>query len=95
MEFAGHRSRCIAYLTGNQVIAERMFRYDPRVMTYAPLHTVIWEEHDGTGWFTVDQPSAQFGSFGIPEVTDVGVELEPKLAALLEAMDVPVPDVVR
>ena len=95
MELAGHRTRCVAYLMGNHVIAERMFRYDPRAMMYAPLHTVIWEDHAGDAWFTVDQPSAQFGSFGIPEVTEVGVELDHKLAALLEALSVPVPDELR
>jgi hypothetical protein len=45
-----------------------MFRYDPRAMLYAPLHTVIWEDADGSAWFTVDQLSTQFGSFAIPEV---------------------------
>ncbi len=92
MELAGNTSRCTAYLMGNHVIAERMFRYDPRVMIYAPLHTVIWEDHDGRAWFTVDQPSAQFGSFGITEITQVGIELDHKLAALLEALAVPVPN---
>ena len=47
---------------------------------YAPLHTVIWEDRDGKAWFTVDQPSAQFESFGIPAVTEVGIELDHKLA---------------
>jgi uncharacterized protein (DUF302 family) len=95
MELAGNTSRCTAYLMGNHVIAQRMFRYDARAMMYAPLHTVIWEDHEGGAWFTVDQPSAQFGSFGIAEITEVGIELDHKLAALLEALEVPVPEVLR
>jgi hypothetical protein len=95
MELAGDTSRCTAYLMGNHVIAERMFRYDPRAMMYAPLHTVIWEDREGKAWFTIDQPSAQFGSFGLPGVTEVGLELDHKVAALLEALSVPVPDVLR
>jgi hypothetical protein len=95
MELAGDKSRCTAYLMGNHVIAERMFRYDPRAMMYAPLHTVIWEDGEGNAWFTIDQPSPQFGSFGIPEVTKVGLELDHKVAALLEALSVPVPAVLR
>jgi hypothetical protein len=95
MELAGDKSRCAAYLMGNHVIAERMFRYDPRAMMYAPLHTVIWEDREGRAWFTIDQPSGQFGSFGIPEVSEVGFELDHKLAALLEALSVPVPDALR
>ena len=95
MALAGDRADCVAYLMGNRIFAERMFRHDPRALMYAPLHTVIWEDHDGQAWFTVDQPSAQFGSFGIPAVTEVGIELDHKLTALLEALAVPVPDVLR
>jgi hypothetical protein len=95
MELAANNSRCTAYLMGNHVIAERMFRHDPRAMMYAPLHTVIWEDDEGGAWFTIDQPSGQFQSFGIPEVAEVGVELDHKVAALLEALSVPVPRVLR
>jgi hypothetical protein len=91
MKLAGDLAECVAYLMGNHTIAERMFRYDARVMLYAPLHTVIWEDHDGNAWFTADQPSTQIGSFGIPEVAAVGRELDEKLARLLEALDVEVP----
>jgi hypothetical protein len=44
---------------------------------------------------TVDQPSKQFASFGIPEIADVGIELDHKLAALLETLTVPVPAELR
>ena len=95
MSLAGDNADCVSYLMGNHTIAERMFRYDPRAMLYAPLHTVLWEGADGSAWFTVDQPSTQFGSFGIPEVANVGVQLDHELAALLEALEMPVPDVLR
>jgi uncharacterized protein (DUF302 family) len=91
MTLAGDRADCVAYLMGNHVTAERMFRHDPRAMMYAPLHSVIWEDQNGDAWFTVDQPSAQFGSLGIPEIAEVGIELEHKLGALLDTLDVPVP----
>ena len=60
-------------------------------MLYARLHTVIWEDAHERAWFTADQPSTQFGSFGIPAVSAVGIELDRKLAALLEALRVEVP----
>lgn len=91
MQLACDDADCIAYLMGNHTIAERMFRHDPRAMLYAPLHTVVWEDSAGQAWFTADQPSTQFGSFGIPELATVGVELDRKLAALLEALNVDVP----
>jgi uncharacterized protein (DUF302 family) len=91
MQLAGDDNDCVAYLMGNHTIAEQMFRHDPRAMLYAPLRTVIWEDDRGRAWFTVDQPSTQVGSFGISEVSAVGVELDRKLAALLEALAVEVP----
>jgi uncharacterized protein (DUF302 family) len=91
MQLASDQNDCIAYLMGNVTIAEQMFRHDPRAMLYEPLRTVIWEDLDERAWFTVDQPSTQFGGFGIPAVSAVGVELDRKLAALLEALRVEVP----
>jgi len=91
MQEAGDDADCLWYLMGNHVIAERMFRHDPRTLLYAPLRTVIWEDPAGDGWFTLEQPSMQFASLGIPEVTAVGVELDHKLAALLQSLDLDVP----
>lgn len=91
MGAAGDEADCVAYLMGNHTIAERMFRYDPRVMLYAPLHTVIWEDSNGRAWFTVDQPSTQFASFGRPEIAEVGLELDRKLEILLDGLGLDVP----
>ena len=91
MANAGHTTDCVAYLMGNHVIAETMFRHDPRAMLYAPLRTVLWEDRAGRAWFTVDQPSTQFASLGVPEVQAVGEELDLRLALLLKALKVPVP----
>jgi uncharacterized protein (DUF302 family) len=95
MALAGDRADCVAYLMGNHIIAERMFRHDPRAMMYAPLHTVIWEDKHGDAWFTVDQPSKQFASFDNPDIAKVGIELDHKLAALLDTLAVRVPTDLR
>jgi uncharacterized protein (DUF302 family) len=95
MALAGDGADCVAYLMGNHTIAERMFRHDPRAMMYAPLHTVIWEDQHGAAWLTVDQPSKQFASFDIPEIAEVGIELDHKLAALFDALAVAVPPELR
>ena len=47
MSLAGDHASCTSYLMGNHIIAERMFRYEPAVMLYAPLHTAIWGPVDG------------------------------------------------
>jgi hypothetical protein len=91
MRLAGDGRRCSSYLMGNHTIAERMYRHDPAIMLYAPLRTAIHQDADGGAWFSVDQPSTGFGSSGDHAITDVGFELDHKLAALLEHLGVPVP----
>jgi hypothetical protein len=91
MRLAGHSLRSITYLMGNHTIAERMYRHNPGVMLYAPLRTAIHEDASGATWFSVDQPSTRFGSFGDPAIAKVGVELDGKLARLLEHLGLPVP----
>src|SRR5271154_6660514 len=81
MSLAGDRGRCVEYLMGNHTIAERMYRYNPAIL----------EDADGATWFTVDQPSTRFGSFSTPQITEVGIELDHKLAALLQHLEAPVP----
>jgi hypothetical protein len=91
MGLAGNRRRCAGYLMGNHTIAQRMYRYNPAVMLYAPLRTAIVEDADDATWFTFDQPSTQFRSFNTPQISLVGRELDRKLAALLEHLGAPVP----
>jgi hypothetical protein len=94
MALAGDPGSCVTYLMGNHTIAERMYRHDPAAMLYAPLRTAICVGVDGPTQFVIDQPSTAFSSFGNPEVTEVGHELDQKLAALLTALDAPVPAVL-
>jgi uncharacterized protein (DUF302 family) len=93
MKLAGNTAECVAYLMGNPVIAERMFRHDPRAMLYAPLRTLIWEDASGEAWFTVDRPSELFGSVG-SDLLQVGRELDRKLGALLEVLGAPIPELL-
>ncbi len=91
MALAGHRTRAITYMVGNNVIVETMFRHDPGVMLYAPLRTAIYEDTAGGLHLSIDQPSNRFASFGDPRITEVGALLDTKLAALLRLLGVPVP----
>jgi hypothetical protein len=88
MSLAGDTASCTAYLMGNHTIAERMYRHDPAVMLYAPLRTLIRADARGTAWFVLDQPSSLFASFGVPEITQVGAELDSKVLALLKDLNV-------
>jgi hypothetical protein len=91
MRLAGDRGQCVEYLMGNHTIAEKMYRYNPAILLYAPLRTALVEDAHGVMWFTVDQPSTRFASFNTPQITEVGIELDRKLAALLAYLDAPVP----
>jgi hypothetical protein len=92
VRLAGDTASGVAYLMGNHIKMERMYRYEPAVIMYAPLHTVIWGNPDGPAHFTFDKPSDQFGSFADSRITAVGLELDRDLAALLEHLGVAVPD---
>jgi Domain of unknown function DUF302 len=85
---AGHTTQAIEYLLGNHTIAETMFRHDPRAMLYAPLRLLVYADADGNAVFSMDQPSAAFGSLGIAEVTTVGEGLDRKVSNLLRVIGV-------
>jgi hypothetical protein len=92
MHLAGDGGSCVAYLMGNHTTAERMFRFEPSVMLHAPLRTAIWSPAGGSARFTLDKPSDHFGSFASAPVAAVGVELDRRVATLLEHLGVAVPD---
>ncbi|GLX96076.1 DUF302 domain-containing protein [Herbidospora sp. NBRC 101105] len=91
MGLSGDTWRSVQYLMGNHTIAQRMFHHDPAVMEYAPLRTTVYEDQAGAARFAIDQPSRQFAAFGNPAITEVGIELDRKVAALLDFLGAPVP----
>ena len=92
VQLAGDQASGVAYLMGNHTIMERMYRHEPAVLLYAPLRTVIWGGPDGSAYFSFDKPSDQVASFASPQVAEVGLELDQKMAALLNHLSVRVPD---
>jgi hypothetical protein len=95
VRLAGDKAVGVAYLMGNNTLMESMYRYEPAILLYAPLHIVIWGDPDGPGYLTFDKPSDQFGSFGNTAISTVGAELDHKLAALLDHLGVSVPAELR
>ncbi len=85
---AGHTTKAVEYLLGNHTIAETMIRHDPKALLYAPLRLLIHADADGNAIFSMDQPSAAFGSLGIAEVTKVGESLDRKVANLLQVIGI-------
>ena len=85
---AGHDVKAVEYLLGNHIIAETMFRHDPRTLLYAPLRVLVYSDPDGNAVFSMDQPSSAFGSLGIAEVSEVGLSLDRKVANMLRVIGV-------
>ena len=85
---AGHTTKAVEYLLGNHTIAETMYRHDPRALLYAPLRVLVYADTDGNAVFSMDQPSAAFGSLGIADVTKVGESLDRKVVNLLRVIGV-------
>ncbi|MBY4207991.1 DUF302 domain-containing protein [Rhodococcus fascians] len=88
LRLAGHTNTTVEYLIGNHVIAESMFRHDPRAMLYAQLRALVFADAEGCAVFAIDQPSTVFAGLGIAEVTRFGHQLDEKVAALLRAVEV-------
>jgi hypothetical protein len=88
LALAGHTTKAVEYLLGNHTIAETMFRHDPKILLYAPLRLLIHADAEGNAVFSMDQPSAGFGSLGIAEVTTVGESLDRKVANLLRVIGI-------
>lgn len=85
---AGHHTKAIEYLLGNHVIAETMFRHDPRAMLYAPLRVLVFSDAEDNAIWSMDRPGDAFGSLGNPDITAVGYGLDAKVAALLRVIGV-------
>jgi hypothetical protein len=94
MAAAGHTTKCVEYLLGNHVVAERLFRHDPATALYVPLRVVVRSDADDRAIFTIDRPSSVFGGWGNAEITAIGVELDHKVARLLQVITGRVPDVL-
>ncbi|MFE2583119.1 DUF302 domain-containing protein [Streptomyces sp. NPDC059378] len=83
LKLAGGTTRSMEYLIGNHVIAESMFRHDPRALLYAPLRMMVWSDEDDRAVLAMHRPSDEFGSLGNADVTKVGEVLDRYVIALL------------
>jgi uncharacterized protein (DUF302 family) len=88
LSVAGHTTKAIEYLVGNHVIAESMFRFDPKTLLYAPLRMLVYSDDDDNAVFTMDKPSTAFGSLGLAQITTVGEGLDRRVAKLLRIVGV-------
>lgn len=79
----GKKRKVFRYLIGNPLIAYSMTKHDVGAALYAPLTVLIYDVSAHTTRVEFDLPSTLFGKFGNSEVTNVGLHLDKKLAALI------------
>ena len=84
----GELRPCTAYLMGQHAIPEKAYLQDPAVMLYAPLRTLIYIDSADRTRLAVDRPSTVYASFADPVITELGLDLDRRLAELLDALGV-------
>ena len=84
----GEPRPCTRYLMGNRILADNIYRRNPGVMLYA-LNTLVYVDNDDRTRFAVDQPSTVFAAFGDPAIAELGVDLDGRLAELLDVLGIP------
>jgi uncharacterized protein (DUF302 family) len=88
MSVAGHHTKAVEYLLGNHVIAETMFRHNPRALLYAPLRILVFGDEKDQAVFSLDEPSTVFASLDHPDISQVGRDLDAKVRNLLKVCGV-------
>jgi uncharacterized protein (DUF302 family) len=80
----GRTHASVQYAIGNPLIAKDVSDKAPAICLYTPFRLAVYESpetHETIVNF--DSPASLFGSFGVPEVTEIGAKLEEKLRDLL------------
>jgi uncharacterized protein (DUF302 family) len=83
LNMVGARTNAKQYLIGNPLTAIQMSQHDIRAALYAPLRVLVYEQREGHTIVEYDQPSSQFGQFGLTDVTQVAMTLDVKLERVL------------
>jgi hypothetical protein len=83
----GEPRPCTRYLMGHRALADSLYRQNPGVMLYA-LNTLTYLDNEDRTRFAVDQPSTVFAVFGDPAIAELGLDLDGRLAELLDVLGI-------
>lgn len=84
---AGVPVRCRLYLVGNPAIAAHIVKIDPRAALYVPFRVAIHEAGGPAGAvISFDRPSSFLGALGNAELRPIGLMLDQKIDAVMQAM---------
>ncbi len=84
---SGRQKRCLLYLVGNPVIANRIISVDLRGCFYVPFRVALYDDGDPQGAvIAYDRPSSFLATLGQPELTAIAEELDRKIDGVAAAV---------
>lgn len=79
---SGREKRCLLYLVGNPVIANRIISIDLRGCLYVPFRVALYDDGNPEGAvIAYDRPSSFLATLGRPELTEIAEDLDRKIDA--------------
>ena len=72
------------YILGNPRVAMQMTQHDIRAALYVPLSVLFYEAGENAVRAEFDRPSSLLGQFNNQKVTEVALDLDVKLARVIE-----------
>jgi uncharacterized protein (DUF302 family) len=82
---SGKLKRCMLYLVGNPVIANKIIAIDIRASFYVPFRVALFDTGtDGT--VSYDRPSSFLAALGRPELKEFGALLDQKIDGVIRAL---------
>lgn len=84
---SGQQKRCLLYLVGNPVIANRIISIDLRGCFYVPFRVALYDHGSPEGAMVAfDRPSSSLATLGRPEITEIGEDLDRKIDGVVAAV---------
>jgi uncharacterized protein (DUF302 family) len=83
---SGREKRCLLYLVGNPVIANKIIDIDLRGCFYVPFRVALYDDGSPQGAvISYDRPSSFLAALGRPELAEIGEYLDSKIDAVAAA----------
>ena len=84
---SGREKRCLLYLVGNPVIANKIIDIDLRGCFYVPFRVALYDDGSSKGAvISYDRPSSFLAALGHPELAEIGKYLDSKIDAVAAAV---------
>jgi uncharacterized protein (DUF302 family) len=83
---SGKMKRCMLYLIGNPVIADKIIAIDIRASFYVPFRVAIFDCGKDGAIISYDRPSSFLAALGRPELKEFGILLDQKIEGLIGAL---------